>query len=320
MLQLASILLWFHPLAWRIRAAHIAACEAVCDAVAADSLGDVALYARTLARLALQVGKIAPTPGLAMARPPDVFLRIEALERRVFRSSLSWRFVMPTLSIGAVLVTLIGGFGIARANQATTPKQTQAKPIVASASPNEATKSAPIGPLALRVLSAKTGEPLEGVSVFCQLQAEGKIHEGNRHDRQGRHGDDRMARGDHHSLPEAGREEAQVRGRGDFIGATRKHAISLPESREVRLELGVPISGVVQDEAGKPIAGANVTAMSDCAEWKDPTTSMNWEPPRPMSRGAGESMTLRRTSLLSTCTSVIPSTFAGPGIVGRAKS
>ena len=40
--HLASILLWFHPLAWRIRAAHAAACDAVCDAVAADLLGDVA--------------------------------------------------------------------------------------------------------------------------------------------------------------------------------------------------------------------------------------------------------------------------------------
>ena len=42
----------------------------------------------------------------------------------------------------------------------------------------------------------------------------------------------------------------------------RNHAISLPESQEVRLELGVPIRGVVQDEAGKPIAQASVTAMA----------------------------------------------------------
>jgi hypothetical protein len=37
----------------------------------------------------------------------------------------------------------------------------------------------------------------------------------------------------------------------------------------VRLELGVPISGVVQDEAGKPIAGADVTAWSD-VEMEEP--------------------------------------------------
>ena len=61
--HLASIVLWFHPLAWRIRAAHAAACDAVCDAVAADLLGDVASYGRTLARLALRAAWPAPARG-----------------------------------------------------------------------------------------------------------------------------------------------------------------------------------------------------------------------------------------------------------------
>ena len=110
-----SILLWFHPLVWRIRAAHLAACDAVCDALAADLVGDVASYGRTLARLALQVAGPAPVPGLAMARTPDVFLRIESLQRRVFRSALPWRLIVPALlALGAVVI-LIGGFGITRA-------------------------------------------------------------------------------------------------------------------------------------------------------------------------------------------------------------
>ncbi len=52
--HVASILLWSHPLAWRIRAAHAAACDAVCDAMAADLIGDVKSYSRTLARLAVR--------------------------------------------------------------------------------------------------------------------------------------------------------------------------------------------------------------------------------------------------------------------------
>ena len=112
-----SILLWFHPLVWRIRAAHLAACDAVCDALAADLVGDVASYGRTLARLALQVAGPAPVPGLAMARTPDVFLRIEALQRRVFRSALPRRLIVPALlALGAVVI-LIGGFGITGADQ-----------------------------------------------------------------------------------------------------------------------------------------------------------------------------------------------------------
>ncbi len=42
----------------------------------------------------------------------------------------------------------------------------------------------------------------------------------------------------------------------------RNHAISLPESQEARLEPGVPIRGVVEDEAGRPIAQASVRAMA----------------------------------------------------------
>ena len=79
------------PWCGAIRTAHLAACDAVCDALAADLVGDVASYGRTLARLALQVAGPAPVPGLAMAGTPDVFLRIEALRRRVFRGALPRR-------------------------------------------------------------------------------------------------------------------------------------------------------------------------------------------------------------------------------------
>ncbi len=80
--HVASIVLWFHPLAWRIRAAHAAACDAVCDAVAADYVGDVGSYGRTLARLAVHAAWPAPTHVLAMARTSDVRRRLDALNRR----------------------------------------------------------------------------------------------------------------------------------------------------------------------------------------------------------------------------------------------
>jgi len=82
----ATIVLWFHPLAWRLRSAHAAVCDAVCDAVAADFLGDVPTYARTLARLALDALEPQPEPGLAMARSCDIRRRVDALNRMVFRS------------------------------------------------------------------------------------------------------------------------------------------------------------------------------------------------------------------------------------------
>ena len=128
-----SILLWFHPLVWPIRAAHLTACDAVCDALAADLVGDVASYGRTLARLALQVAGPAPVPGLAMARTPDVFLRIEALQRRVFRTALPWRLIVPALLALGAAVILIGGSGITGADQPPARKATEPNPGVAIA-------------------------------------------------------------------------------------------------------------------------------------------------------------------------------------------
>jgi hypothetical protein len=50
-----SALLWFHPLAWKIRAAHAAACEQAADLAAAQCVGDPRLYSAALARVALDV-------------------------------------------------------------------------------------------------------------------------------------------------------------------------------------------------------------------------------------------------------------------------
>ena len=116
--HLVTIVLWFHPLAWRIRAAHAAACDAVSDAVAADLVGDVASYARTLARLAVRAAWPARSQGLAMAaRASNVRRRLDALNRKVFRTALSWRRVMPLMLAGILLQVLVGGFGIPRAEQ-----------------------------------------------------------------------------------------------------------------------------------------------------------------------------------------------------------
>jgi beta-lactamase regulating signal transducer with metallopeptidase domain len=49
-LQAVAIVLWFHPLVWRVGSAHRAACDAICDAVSAAYLGDVQAYCRVLAR------------------------------------------------------------------------------------------------------------------------------------------------------------------------------------------------------------------------------------------------------------------------------
>ncbi len=84
-----SVVLWFHPLAWRIRLAHAAACDSVCDSVAAYHLGDANLYGRILARLTIRIMKLRAVSGMAMSQGSSVRRRIEALERRIFPASLA---------------------------------------------------------------------------------------------------------------------------------------------------------------------------------------------------------------------------------------
>src|SRR5262249_26790321 len=103
-LHAVTTLLWFHPLTWRLPAAHVSACDAVADALAAALLGDAGSYGRTLARLALRVAGPPPAPGLAMARTADVRRRIETLQRVAYRSPLPWRLVMPALLAVSLVV------------------------------------------------------------------------------------------------------------------------------------------------------------------------------------------------------------------------
>ncbi|HVK80394.1 MAG TPA: M56 family metallopeptidase, partial [Verrucomicrobiae bacterium] len=78
-LELCAALLWFHPLAWRMRVAHVDACDERCDAVAANVTADADGYGRLLAQVALQVAGGVPAVALPMARTPQVLRRIGLL-------------------------------------------------------------------------------------------------------------------------------------------------------------------------------------------------------------------------------------------------
>jgi hypothetical protein len=101
LLHWLSIVLWFHPLDWRIHPAHASACEGVSDGIAADFVGDVGGYSRTLARVALALASRARAAvGIPMARVSDISRRLRALKRRVFPAPLAR---------GAVVVSILGG-------------------------------------------------------------------------------------------------------------------------------------------------------------------------------------------------------------------
>lgn len=118
-----AIVLWFHPLAWRIRGAHAAACEQASDAVSAHFVGSVGRYSRTLARVAVELVACPPVmSGIPMARVSEIQRRLERLKRRVFFAPLQRRYAVAAC-LGALLA--VGGLGALRlAYAAETPEAT----------------------------------------------------------------------------------------------------------------------------------------------------------------------------------------------------
>jgi beta-lactamase regulating signal transducer with metallopeptidase domain/thiol-disulfide isomerase/thioredoxin/protocatechuate 3,4-dioxygenase beta subunit len=246
--HVASIALWFHPLAWRIRAVHATACDAVSDAVAADYVGDVASYGRALARQALRAARPSPIHVLAMARSSDIRRRLEALNRQVFRAPLSWRLFMPAMLVSGAILVLIGGFGFTRAEQAANPPAQQTP-----------------GKLTLHALAAKTDRPIEGVSIEYRGRFDGKDRNGT-----AATGKDGLATIDYPAGALIESFEITARKAGFaalcYVWDNERHPVSMPSSKDLRFAPGTTIGGIVQDEAGQPIAGARVDVFGPPTE------------------------------------------------------
>jgi beta-lactamase regulating signal transducer with metallopeptidase domain len=166
-----SILLWFHPLVWRVRIAHADACDGVADAIAADYVGDASHYARTLALLTLRVASPDVTMGLSMARKSDTRQRIEAIRRHVYRASLSWSRATIAVSVAALGTVLLGGLGLERSSARSAPAALAQAPGAASATTREREERTGVatgepGVVSGDVVDAETRLPVAGAAVL----------------------------------------------------------------------------------------------------------------------------------------------------------
>jgi beta-lactamase regulating signal transducer with metallopeptidase domain/thiol-disulfide isomerase/thioredoxin/uncharacterized GH25 family protein len=246
LLACLATLLWFHPLAWRMRLAHADACDEVSDAVAADYLGDGASYGRTLARLAVRTASPAAMAGLAMARPSGIRRRVELVQRHVFRYALPRRRTALVLASGAIACILLGGLALTRS--AAEPQNNDTPAAVTPPTSNR---------LKIHVVVEKSDEPLADV----QINYHGSV-DGQRFAKKASTGAGGTAELE---LP-AGKKI------GDFWFTAKKATfvpmnywwiddrrdIELPPLVELRFQPGQTIGGVVQDEAGKPLADASI--------------------------------------------------------------
>ncbi len=271
-LQVVSILLWFHPLVWRIGAAHRAACDAVCDAVSASYLGDVRGYCCTLARIALEAVSSARVGALAMARACDVRRRIAALERTVF----AWPLHRLTMA-GVALPGLLAAVALAgvRWTLADSPpaglEQTAAVSATAPAPAGtgqgqQSSKTAPqasakpgFRPMRIRVTD-RDGKPVAGAEITTSAVIRRTLA--------------RVGVSKYQANPEGvatievPEEEASylvIFARADgYVTAGARWEVRgapdpVPAEFDFTLEPGTTIGGTVRDEQGRPIAGALVT-------------------------------------------------------------
>ena len=113
-----SILLWFHPLMWRMRHAHNMACEQVCDGVAAEISGGAPAYSQTLAQTFLTLVVDAPQPmGAPMLRPSEITRRIAILKIGLQVKSLKWSWVGLACLAAIIVLAGLGGLRLAEREQ-----------------------------------------------------------------------------------------------------------------------------------------------------------------------------------------------------------
>ena len=146
-LQLLSIVLWFHPLAWRMRKAHLASCELVSDAASANFVGDVSDYCRILARVAVDACGALPSTGMAMARTSVIIHRLNVLRKNVFHNPLRRHSVLGFALVALLSATMLGVLQLAFAepSEEKTPDEVAATPSDEAVSPTPFKATLPDG-------------------------------------------------------------------------------------------------------------------------------------------------------------------------------
>lgn len=137
-------LLWFHPLAWGISRAHRQSCEAVCDALAAET--DRSSYRQFLARIALWAREARiGAPAGALLATADITWRLRQLERDNGGRPPTLRRLAAAMIVAGGAVALLSATSVAlsQAPPASAPTNGTEEPPAASAPNSDASDSSP---------------------------------------------------------------------------------------------------------------------------------------------------------------------------------
>ena len=107
--QWMKIVCWFHPLAWRVPAAHNFACEQEADRVASGQMAGQDSYAQLLARLALRVLALPVVETrLTVNGSSQIAKRLKLLGQSGVKA-WNWRHSVAAFSIAGLLFLVVAG-------------------------------------------------------------------------------------------------------------------------------------------------------------------------------------------------------------------
>jgi hypothetical protein len=262
-LRLVRVLYWPHPLAWSLTRAVSSAREAACDAFCVGALGDRSLYGQTLLEVAASLvarpsPSNSPALGMAMARSLQLATRLDAIAQTAGSPRCLPAWPLRTLLTLLALATagFLGTIEFTRALAAAPPSPIKQDP-----------HADPV--LKLRIVAALDGQPIPHARVRLTLPDQDDREQSA--DDQGQLDivlpfPNRQPDPDHwlSALVWADRFAAQIHHwgfRGDPI----------PPDATIRLHPGESLGGLVQDDQGRPIGGAQVFVACNEVEQSDPS-------------------------------------------------
>lgn len=249
---LVQAVLWFHPLTWRLPAAHQLACEMVCDALASRNESARKAYRRMLARLALACrGNESATLGAAMSATAEITRRVRRLASPISCERLSLHRQITATSLGIIGLVAISAASLVPLAEAEEP------PVAASPAevPEEDRPSDSTWKIRLRAIDADTGRSIANPHFVVQLGKQETYYAGNE---QGEFVVDLPTRTPAYCYLKV-RAEGYTPMRGFWrTSESLSTRDPLPEEVTFQMKPGITVGGVVLNEQQQPVQGATV--------------------------------------------------------------
>jgi beta-lactamase regulating signal transducer with metallopeptidase domain/protocatechuate 3,4-dioxygenase beta subunit len=266
-LRLVQALYWPHPLVWLLGHTIAEIRERICDDVCVHELGDPSSYGETLLAVATGLSnRPGPALGIAMARTTRLVRRLSRISQSLGDASCLPR-PSSRLLITATAVAASGIVGAVRLTHAEAPS-----PVPSSAELQREVRNAPAAQpregggriFHLQVVAADTGQPVPNADVRIWIAFRSEWRKA-----------DASGRLDIVYATGPGDRDFGVDVWGDGRAMQRHKwgndpSKPIPDGETVRLQPGESLGGVVQDEAGRPIAGAEVYLWSHNYKKKNP--------------------------------------------------